>query len=148
MKKYYKFVWDYCNESCDDGGKYMGCQYGVLYASSNNKIFKLAAQCKKICDDKDINGDTINGFYGSYTNIYACSMILNNRVELSRKEYYICKKHAMMVSFCADSGGTCVRTPSITNLIKNIEYEIQDTYIKLKLFLNIKDICMYDTRCI
>ena len=57
-KKYYKFIWDYCNENFDDGGKYLGCEYGVLFASSNNKIFKLALKCKKICDDNNITGDT------------------------------------------------------------------------------------------
>jgi hypothetical protein len=114
-KKYYKFVWEYLYEHCTDEG-----EYGVFFASSNNQIFRLAEKCKRYLETYQSKKS-----YEEYVIIEACANILDNRVELSRKEYHACKKHGSLIGVGAGScdGGLYmeIKVPSRGQLIKRVK---------------------------
>jgi hypothetical protein len=109
---YYKFEWKWCNNYCEDGGKYLRSEWGIFFARNDDPIFELARICNNFLLEMNSDSDSdseVNA--GIFNCIETAASIIENRVPITEEEYNTLRRilgPGIHVSSCADSGGMSI----------------------------------------
>jgi hypothetical protein len=149
--RYYKTEWKYCNNYCEDGGKYLTSKYALMFLPEDDRVFELAVKCKNVyegnSDNSGSDGDNSSGSgsdsdSGSYSvseddnNILeSISDMFDNRKEISYEEYQSCKKvmgNGVKIHCSADNGGMSFGDTPNLSLIQEMEYVLKKNVRNIK----------------
>jgi len=111
---YYVTKWKYSDDNYDDSGKYLTCQFAVLFVE-DEEVFNLARKVVQL--DDFLQKRNITTIHDDFVN--ACKYLLSNKHEISQELYVNSLPFASAVSFCVDHGGmTIIPWPIFIDKIK------------------------------